>query len=68
MKTNELSYEQALAELEAIMQELQQEQVSIDDLSSKSERARELIQYCQQRLRDIQTKLATTENKPDPST
>ncbi|MEL6660653.1 MAG: exodeoxyribonuclease VII small subunit [Bacteroidota bacterium] len=67
MKTNELSYEEALAELETIMQELQQEQVSIDDLSDKSTRARDLINYCQQKLRDIQAKLATTEDKPSPS-
>ena len=66
MKSNELSYEEALAELEGIMLELQQEQVSIDDLSSKSERARELIQYCQSKLRDIQAKLATKEDKPNP--
>ena len=68
MKSNELSYEDALAELESIMQALQQEQVSIDDLSSKSERARELIQYCQQKLKHIQTTLGTTADKPDPST
>ncbi len=66
MKTNELSYEEALAELQTIMQALQQEQVSIDDLSSKSERAHELIQYCQQKLKHIQTTLATKEDKPNP--
>ena len=67
MKANNLSYEEALAELQAIMQELQAEQVSIDALSAKSERAGELIRYCQQKLRDLSATLETGADKPDPS-
>lgn len=61
---NELTYEEALAELQAILQDLQKEQVSIDALSSKSERAEVLLTYCQEKLRDLNAKLATKENTP----
>ncbi len=67
MSTDHLTYEQAMAELQTIMQELQQEQVSIDDLSSKSERAQQLIQYCQEKLRDINLRLEKAADKQDPS-
>lgn len=67
MSTDNLTYEQAMAELQSIMQELQQEQVSIDDLSHKSERAQQLIQYCQEKLRDINLKLEKAADKPNPS-
>lgn len=61
----ELTYEEALKELEGLMRDLQAEQVSIDDLSNKSERAASLIQYCRQKLRDLETKLETAEGKPN---
>lgn len=63
---NELSYEEALTELQAILQELQKEQVSIDDLSAKSERAEVLLTYCQEKLRDLNAKLAPKEDTPTP--
>ena len=46
-----LTYESAYAELQLIMQEVQQETVSIDDLAAKIARASELIRYCRERLR-----------------
>ena len=60
----ELSYEEALAELQTILQDLQKEQVSIDALSAKSERAELLLTYCQHKLRDLHTKLAPKEDTP----
>jgi len=53
----ELSYEQALEELQTIMQELQEESVSVDDLTEKSERATELIQFCKAKLRGIESSM-----------
>ena len=47
------------------MDALQQEQVSIDELGDKSERARQLIQYCQHKLRDLDAKLETMADKQD---
>jgi exodeoxyribonuclease VII small subunit len=57
METTNLKYEEAVAELQQIMQELQQEQVSIDDLTAKSARAQELITFCQNKLSDLNTTL-----------
>ena len=65
METDNLTYEAALVELQSIMDALQQEQVSIDDLGDKSERARQLIQYCQHKLRDLDAKLETMADKQD---
>ena len=61
---NELSYEEALTELQTILQDLQKEQVSIDALSSKSERAEALLAYCQEKLRNLNAKLAPKEDTP----
>ena len=63
---NELSYEEALTELQDILQALQKEQVSIDTLSAKSERAEVLLTYCQEKLRDLNAKLAPKEDTPTP--
>lgn len=45
------TYESALAEVQSIVNELQEETVSMDDLSKKVARAAELIQYCREKLR-----------------
>jgi exodeoxyribonuclease VII small subunit len=52
----DMSYENALKELQAILKDLQQEQVSIDDLQAKSDRAKELLDFCQEKLRDLNYK------------
>lgn len=51
MPNNELTYEQALQELQTIVRALQEDTVSVDDLTEKSRRAAELIRYCQEKLR-----------------
>lgn len=48
---SKLSYEKAVAELQQIINELQEEMVSMDDLSAKVKRAAELIQWCREKLR-----------------
>jgi exodeoxyribonuclease VII small subunit len=62
-----ISYETAIKELETILAQLQTEQVSIDQLVERSERAAELIEYCKNKLRELETKLAPKAQKPDPS-
>lgn len=52
-----LTYEQAYAELQQILQALQEEQLSVDELSERSRRAADLIQYCQQKLRQTEAEL-----------
>ena len=56
-KITDLSYEDAMQELKAIVQELQEATVSIDDLSDKSKRAATLIKYCREKLRKTEDEL-----------
>lgn len=57
-KPEELSYESAYAELQRIVQDLQEEQVGIDDLAAKIARAQELIRFCRDRLRQTEEDLS----------
>jgi exodeoxyribonuclease VII small subunit len=50
MSKKELTYKQALEELENILQELENEDVDIDKMSSMVKRAMELIQFCKSKL------------------
>lgn len=45
------SYESAYEELQQILDDLENESVSMDDLSKKVERASKLLNYCQTKLR-----------------
>ena len=54
-----MTYESALAELQRILQELQDEQVSIDELTDRTRRAAELIQFCRDKLRHVKADLDT---------
>jgi exodeoxyribonuclease VII small subunit len=53
-KTNELTYEAAKAELEAIVNNLRQGNADIDKLAADVKRAAELLSYCQDRLRHVE--------------
>ncbi len=50
----ELGYAAALAELEEILDQLEDDDIDVDVLSSKVERAAELIRLCRGRIRDAQ--------------
>lgn len=54
---NELSYDQALTELQKLVDGLMSEQVSIDSLYENVSRANELVKICQEKLRVIDVKL-----------
>jgi exodeoxyribonuclease VII small subunit len=51
MKTENLSYENAFSELKSIMEELQNDEVSVDVLTEKVKRASELLTFCNKKLR-----------------
>lgn len=51
MKEEKLTYEKAYTELEDIMQALQNNQIGVDDLSTKVKRAVKLITFCSEMLR-----------------
>lgn len=55
--TEQLTYESAFTELQQIVQELQGEMVGIDDLALKIARAQELIRFCRERLREVETEV-----------
>ncbi len=50
-------YETAWAELQKIVQDLQNESVSIDDLTKQLARANELILFCRERLRNTESEV-----------
>ena len=45
------NYTAAIEELEGILAALKSDEVAIDDLAAKVERAKELLNYCQETLR-----------------
>ncbi len=57
MATKEMTYEKAYEELEAIMQQLQEDRISVDDLTVKVKRAAELITFCNEMLRSTETEV-----------
>lgn len=54
-----ISYEQALAELQAIVNALENGEIGIDELSAKTERAAALIHFCQEKLRQTENQVNT---------
>ena len=53
-ENSEISYSLALEELQEILTELESDQIDIDELAKKVERANELLQQCQKRLTSTQ--------------
>ncbi len=51
---DELGYADALTELEEILEQLEDDDIDVDVLSSKVERAAALIRLCRGRIRDAQ--------------
>lgn len=51
MKEEKLTYEKAYAELEGIMQDLQENKIGVDELAAKVKRAVKLITFCSTMLR-----------------
>lgn len=55
--TKQLNYEEAMAELKQIMQEVQQPDISLDVLEEKMKRAQVLLAQCKDKLRNMETEL-----------
>jgi exodeoxyribonuclease VII small subunit len=53
-KTKTTTYEQAIEELEQIVRDLEKMEVPVDQLEEKAKRAKDLLEYCQKRLRKIE--------------
>lgn len=55
--SKKLNYQSALEELEKISREIEDQTISIDDLSEKVKKASELIAFCQEKLRNTDTEV-----------
>lgn len=60
MKKENLTYAAAQQELQSLVEALQGEMISMDDLSAKVQRAAELIQWCRDHLRKTESELDQT--------
>lgn len=47
----ELSYQDAMAEMQQILKKMENQELDVDELSQSVKRVKELHQYCQQKLR-----------------
>ena len=52
-----MTYEKALKELQHIVATIENEAVSIDELSEKTKRAGELIRFCKNKLRNVEQEI-----------
>lgn len=53
-KSKQLTYSQALTELEEIINEIESEEINIDVLAERVKRASYLIKFCKGRLRNTE--------------
>jgi exodeoxyribonuclease VII small subunit len=58
MSKEKLTYEQAIAELEEIVHEMESGDISVDELSEKIKRSSVLIKYCKQKLKTTEEDVA----------
>jgi exodeoxyribonuclease VII small subunit len=56
MKTN-LTYKKAYSELEKIVEEIEEEDIQLETLANKVKDANELIKFCEDKLRTIETEV-----------
>ena len=55
-----LTYNEAFDKLEAIVEEIEDDTILLDTLNSKVIEAKELISYCENKLRGIETQVNKT--------
>ncbi len=71
MSAQEIGYADALSELQQILGELEAEDIDIDVLATKVERAAELIRVCRGRINDAEVRVkeivASLDNQEDES-
>lgn len=56
-KKKEPTYQQALNEIEDIVNQLESESVDVDDLTKLTKRASELVNYCRKKLKSTEEEL-----------
>ena len=68
MTPEEIGYEDAMAELEAILRAVEDGDVGLDELSEKVARAAVLIRTCQSRIRDTELSVQSVLDELDKAT
>ena len=59
---SQLTFDTAYAELEKIVRLIESENVPLDELAAKVKEAKELIRFCEEKLRGIEQELKKEEN------
>lgn len=59
MTDESIDYDDAIEELESILEQIESDDVGLDDLAEKVERASELVEICRGRIDDTETKVET---------
>lgn len=57
MDTTQLTYAQAMEELEAIVERVERNEMDIDDLTERLKRAQQLVKFCRERLLKTETEV-----------
>ena len=60
-----MTYQKAYEKLQAIINELESDELSIDKMKKKVDEAQALIKFCKEKLREIETDLEDSLNKED---
>lgn len=55
-----MTYNEAFDKLEAIVEEIEDDTILLDTLNDKVKEAKELISYCENKLRGIETEINKT--------
>ena len=58
-----VSYSDAKEQLDQIINELENDQITIDDLTEKVKKAKQLIELCKQKLRKTQEELSDSNSE-----
>lgn len=60
---SQLTFDTAYKELEKIVRLIESENIPLDELAAKVKEAKELIRYCEEKLRGIEKELNGSEEK-----
>jgi len=61
MSNKKKGFDQAYEELQEIVASLQDDETGIDSLSSKMKRAKELVEFCRDKLREVEEDIEAIE-------
>jgi len=60
MAENNLKFDDAFAQIEQIVLQIEQEQIPLDELAEKVKAAKKLIAFCEAKLKDIEATISDT--------